>query len=1571
MHQRLTRTTVLTGLAIACLAVLACCLPSTPSDAEAPLFTRTTPAENPLRLCLIRDGQKVLGWISGRDSRTGCPVVVTCGDRPLASAIVQADNTFTWHYRVDKPTDVTFTFGKQSGSLRLLPVETLEPAAFFVVDRSVYRPGQTLRFAAFLRRQDETGRFVPVAPQDVEVRLTSVKKQTVAAKLRLRSDEAGRLAGEYTFSEADALDSYELSAVGFRGAAAVALAEFRKSKIRLKIAGKVADGKLELTFDAVDFTDKHVSASRVDFNVQIVRDLPAPAREGLKGDDFVYAPAGDDARDWGEDVAAAWPDDDALLAAWQPSRLPDLGPRGPAVLAQTRHSLELAGPGQVSHRIDLRKDWLEGPCSALVEGVVTDRNGREQRAVERIDLAGTAPDRPLRLHLPERDLAAGETFRLSARLGDRPLPDGARSTAVALRLIPNPIPYGGYALHSNVAHYQLDQRFYARSLALPHRSRWHPAPDLAVAHHQFVRAVPFDGDHVELSLDESGPYRIVVSTRLPDGRVIQDQAGLVVRPSRDVPRLILRLDKRELAAGERLTGQVDSAFAGARLLLTLRDSRGVRWWQPLQLDAATGRFSLPLPPDLSYGCSLAVQYPDPLRMHVAQQTFRVRPDDRTVQVQAKVPADCRPGQKVRLDFQVNRGEPVDLVVSVYDQSLLAVAPDRRTDIRDFFLADLRAADQAAADLLRRRLGDLTVEQAVALAKAAQPSVVRDEHDGLLQAAASVRPGQNINTYHLVGLLEAAGIAVRCDINRWGSSWYAQVSADKQSPCRLVDLLDVKTTDGTFLRFHLRGEVFLLDQCNPRRLAEAARNLARYGGDARYLARGDAHFSAGANAMYSVSGQSFISHLPAEPAIELIQPDASVAQVSVRTDFSDSAYWNATLRTGADGRASVEFKLPDSITNWHVVATAVSKDMHVGQHKASFRSTRPIMVWPMIPRVFTEGDRVRLFAAVHNTTDQDQTLRVRLKVDNGSVLDEEEKLVRVAARSDAPVYWTFEPGKAGFTQLLMTATCPAGSDASLKRLPVVCPAAEELITRSGYCKAGAELDVPADVDLAKASLDVVVVPSLAADMVDTLEYLVEYPHGCVEQTMSRFLPAIKVAQILKRYGIEHPGLMAKLPGCVDAGIKRLLQLQQADGGWGWQGSGQTHEMMTPYALYGLLEARAAGYVVDEQAVQRGLNRLKTFIDAMGPAQAADRIYCLYVYSLGRNVENAWWDFIEAQLDAGRLSDYALALSLEMAARKDRREPAGRLARALRGRVQESPQGLHWRTAGFSRWGEDPYEITAAVLKAFAVHDHREKLIPGILDYFARTKRGNRWNSTKDTAMILFAMCEYLARQDGSAKGGLAAFRVNDGPELCVNLAGGLCQSMRLQGAGLPLRTGRNKVVFEKTPPGTMYRLVLRHRRSGGDLAPSAVGVSVTRRLTLLDEKGQAVREVRDGESVPKGSYLLSSVTVQKADGGTMRYLLVSSPKPSSAEIIPADDKRFQAPRSNCVLREDKTAGVLFHHEQTGSVHDACVFLVEMAGQYVLPPAQAELMYDSDVRGHSGTFRLKVTDEQPAKVASATK
>ena len=104
------------------------------------------------------------------------------------------------------------------------------------------------------------------------------------------------------------------------------------------------------------------------------------------------------------------------------------------------------------------------------------------------------------------------------------------------------------------------------------------------------------------------------------------------------------------------------------------------------------------------------------------------------------------------------------------------------------------------------------------------------------------------------------------------------------------------------------------------------------------------------------------------------PGLGIGDDVIRRDFADSAYWTTTLRTDKSGKATARFKVPDSLTNWRVQAVAVSPKLHVGTASARFKTSRAIMIWPMLPRAFTAGDLVSVFGTVHNMSDQEQNVR---------------------------------------------------------------------------------------------------------------------------------------------------------------------------------------------------------------------------------------------------------------------------------------------------------------------------------------------------------------------------------------------------------------------------------------------------------------------------------------------------------------------------------------------------------------------------------------------------------------------
>ena len=120
------------------------------------------------------------------------------------------------------------------------------------------------------------------------------------------------------------------------------------------------------------------------------------------------------------------------------------------------------------------------------------------------------------------------------------------------------------------------------------------------------------------------------------------------------------------------------------------------------------------------------------------------------------------------------------------------------------------------------------------------------------------------------------------------------------------------------------------------------------------------------------------------------------------------------------------------------------------------------------------------------------------------------------------------------------------------------------------------------------------------------------------------------------------------------------------------------------------------------------------------------------------------------------DYALALALDIANLRQDRTVADRAATALHARASRSDH-THWNTGSFSRWMEDPFETSAVALDALIAHDANDPVLPDALGYFIANKTGDRWNSTKATAMVLYAMTHYVRAR--KMAGGAASLTVS--------------------------------------------------------------------------------------------------------------------------------------------------------------------------------------------------------------------
>ncbi len=101
---------------------------------------------------------------------------------------------------------------------------------------------------------------------------------------------------------------------------------------------------------------------------------------------------------------------------------------------------------------------------------------------------------------------------------------------------------------------------------------------------------------------------------------------------------------------------------------------------------------------------------------------------------------------------------------------------------------------------------------------------------------------------------------------------------------------------------------------------------------------------------------------------------------LRKNFVACPFWNATLRTDAQGKVRAEFAAPDSLTRYRLVAVAVTRAGAFGSAQSAFEINKPVMIESALPAFANKGDRLTLRAVAHNTTAVGGKAEVQLFLD---------------------------------------------------------------------------------------------------------------------------------------------------------------------------------------------------------------------------------------------------------------------------------------------------------------------------------------------------------------------------------------------------------------------------------------------------------------------------------------------------------------------------------------------------------------------------------------------------------------
>jgi uncharacterized protein YfaS (alpha-2-macroglobulin family) len=692
------------------------------------------------------------------------------------------------------------------------------------------------------------------------------------------------------------------------------------------------------------------------------------------------------------------------------------------------------------------------------------------------------------------------------------------------------------------------------------------------------------------------------------------------------------------------------------------------------------------------------------------------------------------------------------------------------------------------------------------------------------------------------------------------------------------------------------------------------------------------------------------------------PDQEPA-VQVRTDFRSTIFWQPDVRTDADGVAIVKVTYPDSLTTWSATARAATAGNQFGIADAKTRTKQPLIVRLQSPRFFVVGDQVTVSAVINNNTDQAMSVASALKAEgvtvtglvvDGKPVKGEGGPVQVKPGSEARVDWLVSVTKAGEAKLKVEARGGKYADAMEKTFSVYEHGIEKFVSRSGKMRSDSVtigLDIPKARRTETTELSVQVAPSMATTMLDALPYLIDYPYGCTEQTMSRFLPAAITAKTLRDLGLKPETAMQKIFGGIEEasaatthpkgkhdlkeldavtrqGLDRLYNFQHADGGWGWWKEGESDHFMTAYVLWGMTLASQAGIEVKPDVASRAaafLDKELVEEEANHDAQAW-MLHALAVYHAAGQKPDAQgrhasvkptafqakaFDNLWANRD--RLNAYTRALlalsahhlgyatqattllaNLENGVKIDLKPDTSVVQRGGQASDPSVIATAHWGEDGVSwRWSEGGVEATAFALRAFLAIDPKNKLVEPVTNWLIKNRRGSQWSNTRDTAIVVLTLNDYL-KISGELSPVMGYELLVNGKSITtkqITADDALSAPSRFAIPSEAIRDGANEITIRRTQgTGPIYfsaeakffSLEEPIAAAGNEIFVRRQYFKLVNHPTLLKGFVSQRLPLNDGETVKSGDRVEVVLTIEAKNN--YEYLLFEDLKPGGLEAV---------------------------------------------------------------------------------------
>jgi uncharacterized protein YfaS (alpha-2-macroglobulin family) len=642
----------------------------------------------------------------------------------------------------------------------------------------------------------------------------------------------------------------------------------------------------------------------------------------------------------------------------------------------------------------------------------------------------------------------------------------------------------------------------------------------------------------------------------------------------------------------------------------------------------------------------------------------------------------------------------------------------------------------------------------------------------------------------------------------------------------------------------------------------------------------------------------------------------------------------TLEAGAEKNHTIE--IPNYVGSVRVMVVA-SNECSYGNAEKAVAVRKPLMILATLPRVLGPGETVSLPVDIFAMEKHVKDVKVEVEVNEFLSIDGvKQQSMKFEQVGDEVINFKLNVAeRTGIAKVKITATSGKEKATQEIELDVRTPNPKvvdgvEMVLEPGKSW-DATVNLKGIIGTNKVTMELSTIPSMGLEK--RMDYLIQYPHGCIEQTTSSVFPQLYVMNLLDLKDLQKN----KISNNIKAGLKRLQLFQTSNGGFSyWPGEGYDSDWGSNYAGHFMVEAEKQGYNLPHNMKNRWVKYQQQQARNWSPTSnkyshphgeetnEVIQAYRLFVLALSENAELGAMNRLREEKKLSATAKWRLAAAYKLVGQN---EVALSLIKNLPTEVKP------YKELSYS-YGSDVRD-QAMILETLSLLKENDKASP-LAKKVAKELNSQNWMSTQETAYSLLAMCQYAGVKNNRGDINFS-YSLNSGTENNKTSKKTMYQvkydDTDIKGTGL--------VSIKNTGGVTLFgKIIVEGVPLIGDKTASAKDLKME--VVYKNMKGQVIMP----DKLIQGTDFVAEVTISNpGTKGFLAEMALNQVFPSGWEIH--NTRMDETATANVARYQDIRDDRVYSYYDLG-VNSSKKFVIQLnatyLGKFYLPTIYSEAMYD---------------------------